>query len=267
MRTPNLKQTPVAMTVAGSDSGGMAGMQADLLTFAANGVYGVTAMTCVTAQNPEGIAKLEVLDADFVSEQAKALNRYFAIQAAKTGLLCNREIIDQVADFFISNPSIQLVVDPVMVSSSGARIISEEAIDALKSKLLPLAKIITPNLDEAEILIDSPLKDPDALERAAKEMASKWNATVYLKGGHLGGERLYDISCSPEGESRSYSQKSIQSIDTHGSGCTLSSCITAHLAKGEGSLASIEHARDYLRKGMERPVFHRNAPFINHFPS
>lgn len=241
-------------------------MQADLLTFAANGVYGVTAMTCITAQNPEGIAEMKALEPDFVIKQAETVRRYFAVRAAKTGLLCNQMMIDQVADFFSRNVDIKLVVDPVMVSSSGARIISKEAIEAYRRRLFPLATFITPNLDEAEILIGHSLSTPEEMDEAAKELAAEWNATIYLKGGHLGGDMLYDVASAPEGASLSFSQKRIQAIDTHGSGCTLSACVAAHLAKGASAMAAIEAARAYLRRAMERPVFHSGNRFINHFP-
>lgn len=266
MQTIPARQAPVAMTVAGSDSGSAAGMQADLLTFAANGVYGVAAMTGITAQNPEGVVQLEVLEPEFVIEQAEAVTRYFKVRAAKTGLLCARKIVDHVSDFFSRHARISLVVDPVMVSSSGARILSEDAIDAFRKRLLPLSTVITPNLDEAEILIDRPLRSPNELDQAAREMAAEWDATIYLKGGHLGGEMLYDVVASPDGASHSLSQKRIRAIDTHGSGCTLSSCIAAHLAKGMDAISAIEAARVYLRNGMEQPVFHSGIPFINHFP-
>jgi hydroxymethylpyrimidine/phosphomethylpyrimidine kinase len=206
------------------------------------------------------------LEPDFVIEQTEAVTQYFAIRAAKTGMLCNVEIIDRVADFFSRNRHIQLVVDPVLVSSSGAHLLNEEAIDAYRKRLMPLATAITPNLDEAEILVGNPLRSPNELDRAAKKMAGTWNATVYLKGGHLTGETLYDIVCDPHGEPRSFSQERFQSIDTHGSGCTLSACMAAHLARGAAPIAAIEAARTYLRRAMESPVFHSGNPFINHFP-
>ncbi|QXD31705.1 bifunctional hydroxymethylpyrimidine kinase/phosphomethylpyrimidine kinase [Candidatus Pelagisphaera phototrophica] len=267
MQTFPSRQVPVALTVAGSDSGGVAGMQADLLTFAANGVYGIAAMTCVTAQNPEGVVQVEVLEPEFVIKQAETVNRYFAARAAKTGLLCTQEIVEHVSEFFSRNANIRLVVDPVMVSSSGARLLSEETIDAYREHLLPIAAIITPNLDEAEILIGRPLRSPDEMDQAAQEMATEWNANIYLKGGHLEGDILYDVASTREGESRSFFQKRIRSIDTHGSGCTLSSCVAANLAMGMDAIAAIEAARIYLRRGMERPVFHSGNRFINHFPA
>lgn len=241
-------------------------MQADLLTFAANGVYGVTAITCVTAQNPSGIVRVESLETEFVIEQAEAVMQYFTVRAAKTGLLYSLETIKKVAAFFSRNPDIRLVIDPVMVSSSGSRIISTEAIDAYQTLLLPLASVITPNLNEAEILIGHRLRTPEDMDRAAEELAAEWNATIYLKGGHLGGNKLFDVVCDPEGALRSFSQKRIRTIDTHGSGCTLSACVTAHLAMGASPIRAIETARTYLRRGMEKPVFHSGNRFINHFP-
>jgi len=267
VQTVKERQAPVAMTVAGSDSGGMVGMQADMLTFAANGVYGVAAMTCVTAQTPEGIAQVEFLDPDFVIKQAEELGRYFPIKAAKTGLLFKQAVIEKVADFFSRNSDIKLVVDPVMVASNGDRIISEEAIEAYKERLLPLATVITPNLDEAEILAGRSLDSPKEFADAAKEMSSQWGATVYLKGGHLKGQTLYDVVHEPEGESRSFTQERIQLIDTRGSGCSLSACVASQLAKGSDAIQAIEQARKYLRQGMERPVYLSGKRFINHFPN
>lgn len=266
MQTVPSKQAPVALTIAGSDSGGLAGLEADLLTFAANGAYGLSALTCVTAQNPEGVLDLTALEPEFVIKQAEAVAQYFAVHAAKTGMLCNPKMINLVADFFSLNWHIKLVVDPVIVSSSGAQLLCKEAIDAYRKRLLPLATVITPNLDEAQILTGYTLRAPEELLRAAKEMAAAWNATVYLKGGHLDGDTLYDVICNPKAESHSYSQTRIQTIDTHGSGCTLSACVTASLAKGTDPITAIEAARSYLRRGMEHPVFHSGKRFINHFP-
>lgn len=259
-------QAPVALTIAGSDSSGTVGMQADLLTFAANGVFGVTALTCVTAQSPDGISGVETLDPDFVIRQAEEVSKYFPIEAAKTGMLRSEEMIEKVAEFFAHNRQIKLVVDPVLVSSKGSRFVTDDALVAYEKKLLPLAHVITPNLDEAQILFGQSLRTLDELTLAAKELACKWDSTVYLKGGHLGGDTLHDVFCPPSGEPISYAQRGISSINPKGSGCTLSACIASHLAKGVDHASAVDRAREYLRAGMERPIVHSAGRFINHFP-
>lgn len=265
-QSPPPPSAPVALTIAGSDSGANAGLQADLLSFAANGVYGVCSITCITAQNPLSISSIQALPPELVEEQARQVAKYYQIRAAKTGMLFNLRIIEAVASFFRSHTDIELVVDPVMVSSSGKALLQDEAIAAIKDKLLPLAEVITPNLDEAEILYRKPIKDLATMKAAAAEMAQAYQSHVVLKGGHLPGDDLFDVVASPEGRIETYRQSRIHEIDTHGSGCTLSAAIAAQLAKGQSTFAAIEAARAYLRRGMERPLTLHGKTFINHFP-
>ena len=153
MREFKKNDLPVALTIAGSDSGGGAGIQADLLTFAAHGVFGTTAITALTAQNPAGVSAVHPVPAAFVREQAEQVARFFKIGAAKTGMLANAEIICAVADFFEAHREIRLVLDPVMIATSGAKLIDDEAVSVLRERLIPLASLVTPNLDEAEVLL------------------------------------------------------------------------------------------------------------------
>lgn len=257
---------PVALTVAGSDSGANAGAQVDLLTFAANGVYGTSALTCLTAQNPKGITNIHPVPADFIVDQMSQVAEFFAVKAAKTGMLFSRENIGRIARFFADHPNIKLVVDPVMVASSGKRLLQPDAIECLKEELLPLATVVTPNLDEAEILLDRPLRSPDEMERAARELAERYHTTALVKGGHLAGNELYDVLCEPNGTLRSFRQTRIPDIDTHGSGCTLSAATAAGLAKGMDATSAVQAARAYLRRGMEQGVRLSGERFINHFP-
>lgn len=257
---------PTAITIAGSDSGGNAGIQADLLTFAANGVYGTSAITCLTAQNPDGITNIHPIPSAMVLAQIERIAAYYPLRAAKTGMLFNQEIIEAVALFFAQNRELPLVVDPVSVSSSGQALLEPEALDALKAKLLPLATVITPNLDEAELLLGRAVATPEAMEDAAIELASLYDAMVLLKGGHLQNDELVDIACDAEGNLRRFTQSRIKDLDTHGSGCTLCAALAAHLARGASPLDAIAAARSYLRKGMDQPLRFGTRTFINHFP-
>lgn len=257
---------PVALTIAGSDSGANAGIQADLLAFAANGVYGATAIACLTAQNPVSVSAIHAAPGGFVREQANQVQAYFRPRAAKTGMLFNAEIIEAVADFFAAHPEIRLVVDPVMVATSGKPLLEPLAIETIKRRLLPLADVVTPNLDEAAILVGRALPGPREIEEAARELAAAYETCAFIKGGHLPGDELRDIVCEPGGQLHCFTQARIHGINTHGSGCTLSAAIAARLALGESPLAAIQEARRYLRRGMEHPIRLGGDRFINHFP-
>lgn len=257
---------PVALSIAGSDSGANAGIQADLLSFAANGVYGTTAITCLTAQNPTGVSAIQAAEADFVEAQIDQVLRYYPVKAIKTGMLFNREIILAVARRLKKAPLIPLFIDPVSVASSGHALLQEDALEALKLHLLPLATVLTPNLDEAKLLLNRQISNPAEMREAALDLARAYQATVLLKGGHLPGDNLVDVVASPDGQSQSFTQERILDIDTHGSGCTLSAAIAAQVARGNSIPNSISIARSYLRRGMENPIKLPQSPFINHLP-
>ena len=258
--------TVAALTIGGSDSGGSAGVQADLLSFAANGVYGTTAVTCLTAQNPNGVSAIQLSPPEFVDSQITRVLEYFPVGSIKTGLLLDREIILIVSKRLERHPMIPLVVDPVCVGSDGRVLLKDDAIEALKRRLLPLATVTTPNLDEAELLLGREIKGEPDLRQAALDLAATYEATTLVKGGHLQGDSIMDAIATPEGEVKVLCQKRIHPMDTHGSGCTLSSATAAHLALGRTPRKALSIARDYLRRGMENPIKFPQSPFINHLP-
>lgn len=258
---------PSALTIAGSDSGGNAGIQADLLTFAANRVHGTSAITCLTSQNPEGIRSVQSSSGEFVRDQIDQICEYYKPKAAKTGMLFNAEIVESILSSIAKYEDLKLVVDPVMVSSSGERLLDENAIDHIKTGLLPRAILITPNLDEAEVLLSTKIRDIEAMKEAALALAEKYQTSVLLKGGHLEGDELIDLLKVPGQRVIEYHQERIHKIDTHGSGCTLSAAITAHLANGLSVENAVAQGREYLRRGMEQAIELNGRLFINHSPA
>jgi hydroxymethylpyrimidine/phosphomethylpyrimidine kinase len=255
----------VALTIAGSDSGAGAGIQADLLTFAANGVFGTTAITCLTAQNPEGVSAIEVLSSSFVTSQLQQVAAFFPLAAIKTGMLFNADIIGAVATFLGQRPGTPVVVDPVMVATSGAVLLQPEAIEAMITRLLPLATLITPNLDEAAVLINEKPSTLQQVREAAAQLAACFETHVLLKGGHLeSGAVVVDVYAGPGGVIHEFTAPRIDGVDTHGSGCTLSSAIAAQLALGHSLQKAIGNALSYLHAGMQRPLCIDGKPFIRH---
>ncbi len=243
MHPPN---TPVALTIAGSDSGGDAGIQADLKTFADLGVHGTTAITCLTAQNPGKISRLEPCRPIMVRAQLEAIVAHFAPAAAKTGLLYSPAIIREVAIFFMRNPLIPLVVDPVMVSTSGRRLLQIEGFKALKKQLLPIAALVTPNLAEAEILTGKKIRSLTQLRAAAGAIYRTFGCAALVKGGHLPGTgEAVDFFHGWEGEWMLSSPRAAN-VALHGAGCTYSAAITAWLARGKSRIKSVELAKQYI---------------------
>jgi len=257
---------PVALTIAGSDSGGGAGIQADLLTFAAHGVFGTTAITCLTAQNPAGVTAIEALPARFVMEQIEQVRRYFTVRALKTGMLYSAEIIGVVADFLAAHREMPAVVDPVMVATSGAALLQPAALAAVRERLLPRAALVTPNLDEVAVLLGEKPATPAAMAAAGRRLAGIYGVPFLVKGGHLPGADLADLLVRPAGDTRTYRARRVTGVDTHGSGCTLSAAVTANLAKGLALDQAVENAREYLRRGLERSLALGGRRFINHRP-
>lgn len=264
----SLESLPVALAIAGSDSGAAAGIQADLLTFAANAVYGTTVLTCVTAQNPSGVTAIQSLPPDAVTSQIKQVDTFYKPLAVKTGMLFNEAIIGAVCHE-LQNLSAKprIVVDPVMVASSGATLLQPDAVSLIKRQLLPLATLVTPNLDEAEILLERKLDSKEEIEEAALQLSATYQTAFLIKGGHLTGDNLFDILALPEGVAKTYEQTRIQNIDTHGSGCTLSSAIAAGFAKGLDVEEAVGMALKYLRASMRQPLAISGSKFINHFPT
>lgn len=255
----------VALTIAGSDSGGGAGIQADLKTFAALGVFGTSAITAVTAQNTVGVDAVEVLSAGIVRDQIQSVTADFTIAAAKTGMLANAEIIAAVASAIRSHKIPNLVVDTVMVSKSRHRLLAPEAESALRETLLPLAHLITPNLPEAEVLTGMRIADIAAMREAAQRLFDLGARNVLVKGGHLEGTAATDVFF----DGKNFSELTGERIDTkstHGTGCTLSAAITAYLALGFSTEEACRKAKAYLTGALShaQPLGHGHGP-VNHF--
>jgi hydroxymethylpyrimidine/phosphomethylpyrimidine kinase len=241
---------PVALTIAGSDSGGGAGIQADLKTFAALGVHGTSVITCLTAQNPRSVLAVESCSPEIVRQQMKAVFEELPPAAVKTGMLLSAEIIHTVANFFrnpkseIRNP--KLIVDPVMISTSGASLLKPAAIEILREQLLPLATLVTPNLDEAEILTGRKITSVENMRVAAREIHRRFGCAALIKGGHLRGMRdAVDIFFDGRTELL-LRAPFIRGVSTHGTGCTYSAAITAVLALGHGLPHAVEIGKRHV---------------------
>ena len=260
----NINPLPVAMTVAGSDSGGSAGIQADLLTFSSLKVFGTSAITCLTAQNPDGVTAVEAMNPAFVLEQINQVKMYFSISGLKTGMLFDVDIIMAVAGFLQEHRKIAAVVDPVMVATSGAELLRPDAVQAIKDKLLPLATVITPNLDEVRVLLGKRPSDRKSMLQAAEDLVSDYRCATLVKGGHLEGEEIVDILYETDGTVTEINCKRLKEINTHGSGCTLSAAIAAELAKGKQLKQAVEAAHAYLQRGMRSPRCLQGQYFIGH---
>jgi hydroxymethylpyrimidine/phosphomethylpyrimidine kinase len=233
-----------ALTIAGSDSGGGAGIQADLKTFAALGVYGMSVITAVTAQNTVGVFGIQEIDREMVARQIDAVVEDIGVDAAKTGMLSSAPIIETVAERLRHHALRGLVVDPVMVAKSGDRLLRADAVEALKEHLLPLALIVTPNLPEAETLVGHQLQSDDDLRMAARAIHALGPAYVVVKGGHRSGEAtdlVYDGR-----EFYELQAARVETPHTHGTGCTFSAAIAAGLARGLEPLTAIREAKEYL---------------------
>ena len=251
------QRLPIALTIAGSDSGGGAGIQADLKTFAALGVHGTSAITCITAQNPRGVTGIQAIRADMVRKQLEAVFAELRPGAVKTGMLFSTEIIHVVADFFASGRRPPLVVDPVMVATSGAVLLKPSAIRALKEQLLPLATLITPNLDEAEILIGRKLRSLADLSSAAREIHERFGCAVLVKGGHLQNAKLA-VDVFFDGKTlREFTARRVRGVSTHGTGCTYSAAIAAGLAQGEPLPTAVASAKSFITRAIAESYFAR----------
>lgn len=253
------------MTVAGSDSGAGAGIQADLLTFSAHGVYATTAISALTAQNPLKVSAVSTPDANMLLAQMEAIAEYYKPISAKTGMLFDTKLVEVVADFFARNRNIKLVIDPVMISTSGTKLLKDDAVEILKNKLIPLAEVITPNLDEGAALLE--IEKISNVKASAIELAKKFGVNVLLKGGHLECDDIFDVLATPQGDTNVLQSKRIPNINTHGSGCTLSASITANLAKGFSLSDSCRYAQEYILATMKNPLETYGEKFINHFPN
>jgi hydroxymethylpyrimidine/phosphomethylpyrimidine kinase len=240
----------IALTIAGSDSGGGAGIQADLKTFAALGVHGTSAVTCLTAQNPEGVFGIQPTTPRMVRNQLEAIVSILPPTAAKTGMLYSASIIRVVLQVLQDHPKLKLVVDPVMVATSGAKLLKPEAIRILCDQLIPRALVVTPNLDEAEILTGRKLKSLDAVREAARQIHATHGCAVLLKGGHLA-DRTHAIDILFDGRTETQLEAPYaRGVTTHGTGCTYSAAIAAELAKGSPLLEAVETAKWFITQAI-----------------
>ena len=251
------KELPVAMTIAGSDSGGGAGIQADLATFSALGVFGTSVITALTAQNPDGVSLVENTSLEMVEAQLCQVMDFFPVKAAKTGMLPNAECVEMLANLmepYAGDENFSLVVDPVMVATSGSQLAGSEVVESFRNHLFLVADLVTPNVLEAEVLLGWLPQSIEDLEKAGKELVDQFGTSFLIKGGHLHGDLAVDVLVEENGNVSRFSSPRVEGVNSHGSGCSLAAGITAGLANGESPERAISHARSFLEKGFREPV-------------
>ncbi len=241
------------LTVAGSDSGGGAGIQTDLKTFAALGVYGTSVITALTAQNTQGVHGIHAVPPEFIACQLEAVLSDIPVHAAKTGMLGDADVISIVANILTKYRITNLVVDPVMIAQSGHRLLPEHAVDALRDKLLPLAMVATPNLPEAEILLGREILSVAEMVAAAREIRRLGPRHVLIKGGHLRGTEMVDVFFDGK-DVHLLSERKLDTINTHGTGCTYAAAIAAYLAKGSTPLDAFSRAKKFITNAISHGI-------------
>jgi hydroxymethylpyrimidine/phosphomethylpyrimidine kinase len=246
---PDRTPPPIALTIAGSDSGGGAGIQADLKTFHQFGVHGTSAIVAITAQNTVGVRAVHPVPEAIVTAQLAVLAEDLPPAAVKTGMLGTASLVTLVAAAIREYGWRMYVLDPVMVASSGDRLLDDDAVAALRDQLLPISALVTPNLDEAEILIQAAVRDPEAMQSAANRLLEMGARAVLMKGGHLPGDEVVDILVVP-GIVRRFTRPRLHTRSSHGTGCTLSAAITAGMAHGNSLERATEDALDYVYRAM-----------------
>lgn len=256
---------PVALTIAGSDSGGGAGIQADLKTFHAFGVFGTTAVTALTAQDTTGVHAVQEADPDIVAAQIRAVMDDLRPSAVKTGMLANRVLVRCVARTLRDGRLPPLIVDPVMVAASGDRLLETRAVDVLREELFPIATLVTPNLDEAEILSGVRARDAEGMREAALRIAETGSSAVLIKGGHLEEAEIVDLLYDGR-EWHEWRNPRIGAGPRHGTGCTLSAAIAAGVALGRDLAEAVEEAIGYVRRAIRTaPDLGRGSPPLDHW--
>lgn len=250
-RSQSAATVPVVLTIAGSDSSAGAGIQADLKTFSAFKVYGLSAVTCVVAEIPGKVSRIEPISPGMVHEQIEVVAKSFPIAAIKTGLLYSAAIISAVVRAIVDlGRDIPLVVDPVITATGGDRLLNPDAIDAYRDELFQIASLITPNLDEAVQLGVDNIRDRESMERAGQELARKFKTAILLKGGHLTGDNAVDLLFA-DGKITEFSAPFVRGVTTHGTGCTYSAAITAGLAKGSPLSDAIGDAKKFVTRAIQ----------------
>jgi hydroxymethylpyrimidine/phosphomethylpyrimidine kinase len=254
-----------ALTIAGSDSGAGAGIQADLKTFAAHGVYGTSAITAVTAQNTLGVTAWEAISADLVTAQIEAVEGDIGVDAVKTGMLANAAIVEAVSAAIETLDLGNVVVDPVMVAKGGDRLLDDEAVGAIKAELLKHATIVTPNIPEAEVLAEMTITSLDDMRTAARRILAHGPRVVVVKGGHLEGPESIDLVVSSDGTFELRGPR-LPGRHTHGTGCTFAAAVAANLALGQPIEQALRSAREYLEGAIRHaPGLGRGQGPVNHF--
>jgi hydroxymethylpyrimidine/phosphomethylpyrimidine kinase len=255
------------LTIAGSDSGGGAGIQADLKTFAALGCYGMSAITALTAQNTLGVQGIHAVPPAFLKAQIQSVVEDIGVDALKIGMLHEPAVVEVVAWAIDHYQLTRVVLDPVMVATSGDRLMASETVQVLVRELFPRASVITPNLDEAALLLGHEITDADALNQAAQDLLAMGAKAVLLKGGHLAGDEVVDLLVQAHGPSRRLASPRIASQNVHGTGCTLSSAMAAYLALGHDLSESVALARTFIlgaiAHGADVKTGHGHGP-LNH---
>lgn len=242
---------PRVLSIAGSDSGGGAGIQADLKTFAALGCFGMTAITALTAQNTLGVRSIHAVPLEHLADQINAVVEDIGADAVKIGMLHSADTVRTVATALRRHGLEKVVLDPVMVATSGAKLIDDQAIAVLVQELFPLATLVTPNLDEAALLVKRPLNSEADMEAAARELLARGARAVLVKGGHLPSSQVSDLLLVAGGEPHWMRAPRIITPNTHGTGCTLSSAIASHLALGADLEEAVDRARAFVREALE----------------
>ena len=258
------------LVVAGSDSGGGAGIQADIKSITAMGGYAATAVTAVTAQDTTGVHAIHAVPLTIVIRQVEAVLDDIGADAIKTGMLGQAGLIAAIADLFLGSAAsrVPIVVDPVMVAKGGARLLPADAVEALRTRLVPLASVLTPNLPEAEALVGFPVRDIAAMREAARALLALGPRAVLLKGGHLAGDDVVDVLVTADGRTTEFRDGRIPSRQTHGTGCTLASAIATGLAQGLSVEDAVRRARLYVRAAiLHAPGFGRGQGPLNHLVS
>ncbi len=251
---------PVALTIAGSDNSAGAGIQADLKAFTRLRTYGLTAVTCVVAEVPGKVNAIATIPAEVVAEQIALSFVAFPVAALKTGMLHNRGVIDAVVSTLAkirreANGILPpLVVDPVMIATSGAALLEPDAVEAYREQLLPLATVVTPNLDEAAALIGRPLPTLEAMREAGEELCARYRVPFLLKGGHLQGDEAIDLLMTPDGQIETFTAARVYGFDTHGTGCTFSAAITAGLAHGLTLREAVAQGKRYVTQAIAQTL-------------
>ncbi len=259
------------MTVAGSDCSSGAGVQADLKTFAAHGVYGVSAVTCVVAEVPGHVVGIQALPCKIVCEQMKVLLRAFPVAAIKTGMLYSAEVTEAVAEVCAENRHIPLVVDPVMVATSGDELLQTDAVSLYAENIFPHAKLVTPNLDEARVLLDGDtIATPAAMRVAGMNLCARYGVAFLVKGGHLIDSEAVDLLCLPGGAVHEFRAPFRRGVSTHGTGCTYSAAIAAGLAHGYALPAAVAQAKRYVTATIHQSYYWPHGAHgvdaLNHWP-